>query len=176
MTIRLFAGTAVAAALLLAAPGSVSAAEALIPPKPPAVPATPPAPPIIVQSEQPVPGKELAGSSAVAGQATADAGEPMPTRQRHRRRRVQATHPRSGEGTAAHVDRALADQVTNQLNRRELERLHSRPGPDAHPRAEQLNREQLDQSRDERSPVGTSPTGISRAEIPAPPGPAYLPH
>lgn len=159
-----------AGVLLFAIPGCGLAAEALIPPKPPAPPpASTAAPPAAAADRQEPPvSADLAGSSVAARQnAVTDLDAPVP-RQRHHRRSGPAAHANRRPAGSAHVDRALADQLTNQLNQREVQQMRSARGRIEPGRgAEELNREQLEQPGG-TPPAGAPPQGISRVPIPDP--------
>jgi hypothetical protein len=80
-------------------------------------------------------------------------------------------HLSAVSASAAPVNRPLADELTRQFNQQELEQLQSGAGAYSQTGADQLNRQQLDQSG-----TATPPTGISRAVIPPPAESPYLPH
>ena len=172
---RLLTRPAVAIVMLIAVRSGASAAEALIPPIAPKLPVAPPAasasPTIKFDAQQQPATTDRMGSSAVAQQAAGAGVEAAPVRQRHHRRNrpVHASRNPAGPAGPTHVDRALADQLTDQLNRRELRQMRSAGGSiGPGPGADALNRQQLDQPRTRESPVGPAPAGISRTTVPAP--------
>jgi hypothetical protein len=164
---RLLTRTAICIVLLGAASKGASAAEALIPPVPPTTPPAPAA--TAAYGQQQFGAQELTGSSAVAGQNTEQSLDAAPSRQRHRRHSERPVDVNRRPASASHVDRGLADQLTNQLNRRELQRMGSGAGgAEPQSRADELNREQLGPSGDRSPAIGPPPPGISRSTIPAP--------